>query len=126
MWDCWHTEKYAPEWDDNKGTTHLVAWTEKGKEILQKADLRMKEIGIEHIETSLTRESLANPNYDRTKFFSDVDSLSPLQFMNKYVPITGIIKLKTTIRLTMHTLHLHNAMRKTVHVLRKIKEGSYR
>lgn len=124
MWDCWGTQNYAPEWDDNKGTTNLIAWTEKGKKLIthESSGLRVKEIGIENIDANLERKSLRIPNYDRERFFEDCDRMSAIEFINKYAPMTAKVKIKRIGRETIHTLHLHNAMRKAVHSMRRIKK----
>ena len=124
LWDCWGTQNYAPEWDDNKGTTNVIAWSEKGKETVLKCDeLRIKEIGIDHIDASLNRDSLRKPQYDRQQFFSDAETLSGKEFINKYAPMTAKVRMKGFARSMMHTLHLHDTVRKAVHKLRKAKKG---
>ena len=123
MWDCWGTQNYAPKWDDNKGTTNLIAWTEKGKKIILLCkDLRIKEIGIGNIDASLKRKTLYLPPYNRTQFFSDANAMEGKEFIQKYAPMTIKVRLKRMVRNTMHTLHLHDTVRKTVHKLRKVKK----
>ncbi len=120
MWDCWGTQKYAPEWDDNKGTTNIIAWTEKGKDLLsQAAEVRLKEIGIDNIDASLERNRLPKPEYDRIQFFYDCDNMTALSFLNKYAPMTMKVRLKRLIRTTMHSLHLHDTVRNAAHRIRK-------
>ena len=125
MWDCWGTQNYAPEWDDNRGTTNVIAWTEKGKKLLEqcKEELRMKEIGINCIDANLKRSSLRRPDYDRARFFSDAETMSGKEFINKYAPMTAKVRAKKLIRSTMHALHIHDGVRKAVHKLRRIRKG---
>jgi len=124
LWDCWGTQNYAPEWDDNKGTTNVIAWTAKGKETVTKCgDLRIKEIGIDNIDASLKRNSLRKPQYNRHQFFSDAEALSGIEFINKYASMTLKVRAKGFARSTMHALHLHDVVRKAVHKLRKAKKG---
>lgn len=122
LWDCWNTQKYAPEWDDNKGTTNAIAWTEKGKGVLfaNNSGLRIKEIDIKHIDASLSRKPLHKPTYDRKSFFQDCENLSPKDFVGKYVPMTVKVRAKGIARGVMHTLHLHDSIRKIVHRIRRI------
>lgn len=125
LWDCWGTQNYVPEWDDNIGTTNVIAWTAKGeKSVTQNADLRCKEIGIDHIDASLKRNGLHMPTYNRNSFFSDAESMGGKEFINKYAPMTAKIRMKRIARSTMHTLHLHDVVRKAVHKLRKSKKGT--
>lgn len=124
LWDCWGTQNYAPKWDDNKGTTNVIAWNRKGKEAVSKCDnLRIKEIGIDHIDASLKRNSLHMPAYNRNQFFSDVETMRGKEFINKYAPMTPKVRMKSLVRSTMHTLHLHDSVRKVVHKFRKVKKG---
>ena len=123
LWDCWETQNYAPEWDDNKGTTNVIAWTEKGKELIQNcSDLRTKEIGIDNIDASFSRNSLRKPKYNRHQFFLDAEILSGKEFINKYVPMTAKVRMKAFTRSLMYSLHLHDVVRKAVHKLRKARK----
>lgn len=120
MWDCWGTQNYKPEWDDNKGTTNIIAWTEKGKRIIDEAsNLRIHEIGINNIDASLTREPLKRPEIKTQLFYRDCDSLPADVFIKKYVPMTVRVRLKKMIRVTMYKFHIHNSVRKIVHKIRK-------
>lgn len=124
LWDCWGTQNYVPEWNDNKGTTNLIAWTEKGQTtVVDCEELRIKEIGINHIDASLSRNFLHKPDYNREQFFSDTEKLQGREFINKYAPMTMKIRMKSVARSTMHALHLHDTVRKAVHKLRKAKKG---
>ena len=124
LWDCWGTQNYAPDWDDNKGTTNLIAWTEKGSRVLEacEGDLRIKEIGIKHIDTSLSRAYLPKPTYARDQFFSDADTMKGKAFIDKYAPMTAKVRTKGIVRSAMHTLHLHDVVRKAVHKVRKTRK----
>lgn len=123
LWDCWGTQDYAPEWDDNKGTTSGVAWTDKGHRLItgKYSGLRYKVIAIENFSTSLSRNKLRQPQYDRNRFFKDCAEMSSEVFINKYAPFTLKIKAKRFGRLVIHRLHLHNSIRKFVHHIRGVK-----
>lgn len=121
LWDCWGTQNYAPEWDDNKGTTNAIAWTQKGKEYLDSCvdTIRIKEIGIENIDASLNRKSLPKAKCNRNEFFSDCEKLPSEDFIQKYAPITVAIRFKSMVRRILHALHIHDVVRKVVHKIRK-------
>lgn len=124
LWDCWGTQNYAPEWDDNKGTTNVITWSHQGEIILKSCDgLRCKEIGIENIDASLDRKPLRKLAYNKKGFFEDADSMTSKEFIIKYAPLTLKVRAKSLIRSTMHTLHLHDTVRNVVHKLRKVKKG---
>lgn len=123
LWDCWGTQNYAPEMDDNKGTTNVIVWTSKGQALFHLIDTLMtKEIGIDNIDASLSRGNLSRPVFDKEAFWSDVEKLSPDEFLRKYVPFSFKIRIKSCIRQVIWRLHLHNTVRKSVHCIRKIKK----
>lgn len=128
LWDCWGTQNYVPEWDDNKGTTNVIAWTDKGWRQVGdcETELRIKEIGIDNIDASLKRNTLRKPNYNRDQFFSDAETMQGKEFINKYAPMTAKVRLKSLARSAMHTLHLHDTVRKAVHKMRNAKKGMKR
>ena len=124
LWDCWGTGAYVPEWDDNKGTTNAIAWTQKGLEAL-KCDqyFRYKDIGIDNIDANIYRtKPLHKPDYDRIKFFNDCDTLPSTELISKYAPVTFKIRMKSFIRRSMYVLHIHDAVRNSVHKKRKAKK----
>lgn len=122
LWDCWGTENYAPELNDNKGTTNVIVWTQLGHEIFEEAcnHLKVKEIGIDAIDASLERLSaLSQPEYDKAQFYKDVDEMEAAAFFNKYVPMTPKICLKKFGRYMLHKFHLHDLLRRSVHKIRE-------
>lgn len=75
--DCWHLEKYHPEWDDNKGMSQIMLLTEKGKNILNtvKDNIFIKQIPYNEVEDSgvhapITRSTPPHPF--RKYFFSNL------------------------------------------------------
>ena len=126
LWDCWRTNEYAPEWNDNKGTTTVVAWTQNGKHLIEshEANLRCKEIPLEYVSETFKRNSLRKPgSYNRKQFFEDCSSLDAKSFFDKYEPITIKILLKKKARAVLHKLHLHDIARELVHKFRRRKRG---
>ena len=121
MWDCWSTKPYEPKWDDNKGTTYIVAWNDKGKSLIEKAEIfRFKRIDLSLLKETLIRSELSMPQYNREQFFEDCNTLSGNEFVNKYVPITAKIRLKSCIRNAMIRLHVHDLVRMSVHKVRNL------
>lgn len=125
LWDCWGTQNYMPEWDDNKGTTNVITWSQQGNSLLTqcKKELRIKEIGIDNIDTSLEKGKLYKPLQDSQKFYSDAEKLDAKEFINKYVPLTSNIFFRSFMRGLLYRLHLHNTVRKVAHKFRKIKRN---
>lgn len=120
MWDCWGTQNYAPEWDDNKGTTNIIACTQKGEDLITNSDsgLRIKEIRFQ----LNGREHLSYANIDRKMFFDDLFELDATSFINKYVYVGCGIKFKRTVRYIMYRVGIYNSIRNVAHKVRKIKK----
>ena len=94
LWDCWNTHIYSHEWDDNKGTTNVIAWNEKAKKVLTylNDELNIKNLDFSLVEPNLNRGKLGFPkNYNRELFFEDSDKLNPKTYINKYAPMTFTI-----------------------------------
>ena len=122
LWDCWRTNEYAPEWNDNKGTTTVVAWSQNGRNFVEanEANLRLKEIPMDYVSETFKRNSLKKPlNYNRKQFFEDCETLEAHTFFNKYEPTTIKVVLKREARELLHKLHLHDFARELVHKLRE-------
>lgn len=123
LWDCWHPEKYASDYNDNKGTTNVIAWTDKGNKFLTDGQsLRVKEIGITNIDANLFRDehSIKKANCNLEKFYLDAENLNEVDFFYKYAPVSVKIKLKGIIRYLIYFLHLHDYVRKIIHKTRTI------
>ncbi len=123
LWDCWNTQDYSHKLDDNKGTTNVIAWTNKAQNLLNaiKSSLELVEYPFEKTQKVLNRKPLPKANYDREQFFRDVENMESAAFIQKYVPNTPKIYVKKMIRVFLHISHLHNAVRKTVHSIRKLR-----
>ncbi|MBQ6257268.1 MAG: Coenzyme F420 hydrogenase/dehydrogenase, beta subunit C-terminal domain [Clostridia bacterium] len=126
LWDCWDTQRYAPEWDDNKGTTAMAVWTEKGGGLAASAagDMRYKEIPLDSLRHKLDRQPLSRAKADAKALYRDCDALTPKQFMEKYAPLHGGVRLKSGLRRALHALRLHDFIRKLVHRGRRQRNKS--
>lgn len=124
LWDCWGTQNYAPEWDDNKGTTNVIVWTEKGQKLFTGILNKLKsiEIGMDAIDASLERTTLPRPSFEANIFWNDVEKLDNKAFFDIYAPFSKKIIIKSFTRHLIWKLHLHNAIRKTVHKVRKLRK----
>ncbi len=117
IWDCWDVQNYAPEWNDNKGTTAMAVWTKKGGELVASSVgyMRYKEIPLDSVKDKLNRKPLGRAKTDMKTLYQDCDSLTPKQFVKKYTPINFSVRLKRGARRALHLLHIHNFIRKLVH-----------
>ena len=124
LWDCWNTQDYSHKLDDNKGTTNVIAWTEKSHNLLNaiKPTLKLVEYSFEKAEKNLKRKPLPKANYNREQFFNDVDNMEAEQFIIKYVPISSNIIIKTALRRLLLISHLHNGIRNVAHKFIKLRK----
>lgn len=120
--DWWDVGEIDKSLDDNKGTTGLVLWTEKAKGLLKtiRPVFRIKEIELEKLKDRIEKREAKRKDLGKD-FYIDADKLSPSQFINKYAPVSGNVRIKRYVRLIIYKLHIHNTIRNVIHYLRKIK-----
>lgn len=118
LWDCWETLDVAPEWNDNKGTTNVVAWTEKADKLLTEnsENVNIKEYPIEKAG-GIKRTNQFKPKQDRDIFFKDANEMDINAFFNKYTPYTFKIRLKQALRFLLLKFHFHNVARRVKHYI---------
>ena len=114
--DIWETNK--PDWDDNKGTTLVHVWTEKGIKFL---DTLKDEIKIEEyaqgIDRGLNRKSGPKLFKNRKQIFIDAHNLPDQNLFVKYAPYSFVVKVKQISRIILWKTGLHNIVRHIKHVL---------
>lgn len=118
LWDCFKVKELAPMFDDNKGATNCVAWTKKGRAIIEEAIdfLEIKQISYEtHGDTLIRTKS--NPKDNRRQFFDDANNMTDVDFIKKYFPESAKFKLKSFGRRVLIKFHLHDLVRSIVHKL---------
>lgn len=118
LWDCWETIDIAPEWNDNKGTTNVVVYTEKGKLFFESImnSVRYKEYDVANA-TGIRRQNSQKPSANREILFNDANRLSPNAFFDKYAPYSLKVRIKQFGRYLMWKLHLHNLVRQIKHLI---------
>ena len=110
--DFWGVEKVAKELDNNTGTSAVIINSKKGETFFLQAAKRLvkKEVRIEDIEPNnpalIQRAKL--PDYNRTQFFKDLDSLRFDHLADKYFPVVQprLKTLRTFIKTLSHLKHL--------------------
>lgn len=114
--DIWETSE--PGWDDNKGTTLVHVWTEKGIKFL---DSLKDEIKIEEyphgLDRGLNRKCGPELFKKRKQLFIDAHNLSSQEFFVKYAPYSFVVKMKQISRFLLWKAGLHNMVRHIKHVL---------
>ena len=114
--DIWETGH--PELDDNKGSTLVYVWSEKGTSLFNevKGHIRFVEYSFEKTR-GIERNNVIQLRAERDQLFKDAYSLSPTLFFNKYSPDTMIIQIKGFVRKLIWRLHLHNVIRHMKHMI---------
>ena len=122
--DMWDPSKIAPDMNDNKGTTTIAVWTEKGREMINAIsnDVRLFEYAIEDSSWVRPHNKKEPPNFDRNQFYDDANAFSPKEFFQKYAPDGLSTKIKQTIRMLMWKIGLYDLIRNTKHYLVKRKK----
>lgn len=89
--DFWGVEKVAKELDNDTGTSAVIINSKKGEAFFMQVSKRLnkKEVRIEDIQAgnpALLR-SPKRPDYDRERFFEDLDNMSFERLADKYFPV---------------------------------------
>ncbi len=122
IWDCYEANKLAPDLDNNKGVTNLIAWTEKGNEVIQDLQnkLVIKRIEFNPLEKCLYRGLDMIKKKDVPNIYKDVDTLSAKVFFNKYTPNTIHIYIQEYLRKMLLILGVHDFIQKIMHRIRSM------
>ena len=113
IWETGHTEL-----DDNKGSTLVHVWTEKGKAFLEsvKANIRCVEYPIEN-SRGAQRTNTLKVKPIRDQLFEDANSMTADAFIAKYVPYTMKVRMKNTSRYLLWKLRVQNMVRHIKHMI---------
>ena len=113
IWETGHTDL-----DDNKGSTLVHVWTNKGIAFLDsiKPSIKCVEYPIEK-SRGANRINTLQKNPNREQLFEDVNILEPKVFFEKYAPYTAKVRIKQIGRFVIWRLHLHNMVRHIKHLI---------
>ncbi len=123
LWDCFFPQKINPDFDDNKGTTHMLIHSKKGYEIFEsiKDKIRFSEGNAKEIcENSYEMNNSHKPNEKRETFFKDIKLLTAEELFNKYTPVTFLVKVEKVLRNIFAKLGIYYFMK---NVYYKLKRG---
>lgn len=114
--DIWETGESTL--DDNKGTTMVHVWTEKGKSLFEsiKDNIRYKEYPIEK-SRGTSRVNTLKVHECRQQLFADAATLTEEQFFTKYAPYSFKIKLKNLSRYLLWKVGLQAFVRHVKHLV---------
>lgn len=104
IWDCFEVEKYNKNFDDDKGTSRILAHTDKGRNIINLLNEknRAEEIDVEKATNGfLAMFQPVKKNGKRKQFFEDANRLTDEELFNKYFADTIKIKIERYGRLVL-------------------------
>lgn len=113
--DIWETS--IPSFNDNKGTTLIHVWTQKGLSFFEsiQSNVKWEEYPVQKGK-ALERKNTVFIRPDREILFSEANQLSPQAFFSKYAPYSLKVKLKQFGRYMVWRLHIHNLIRHIKHM----------
>ena len=114
--DIWETGH--PELDDNKGSTLVHIWTDKGNAFFDsiKQNVRFVEYPIEK-SRGTERTNIIKYYEMRDELFRNAHELAPSIFFGKYSPNGWKVKAKGLGRYLIWRLHLHDTVRHLKHLV---------
>ena len=114
--DIWETGN--TKLDDNKGSTLVHVWTQKGLEFLDsiKDHVRMESFPIEK-SRGMERINILKVLPQRGLLFEDANSLSMNAFFAKYAPYSMKVRIKNAGRYWLWRLGLQNLVRHVKHLI---------
>ena len=114
--DIWETG--LPELDDNKGSTLVHVWTEKGNAFLEsiKPNIRCVDYPIEK-SRGAERTNTLKIQPHRNQLFEDANMMAADAFIAKYTPYTMKVRMKNTLRFLLWKLGLQNLVRHVKHLI---------
>lgn len=114
--DIWETG--SNKLDDNKGTTLVHVWTNKGAEFLDciKDNVRLESYPIEKSRGAERANTLkVQPN--RNQLFEDSNNMTADAFFAKYAPYTMKVRMKNASRYLLWRVGLQNLVRHVKHLI---------
>jgi len=124
LWDCFFPQNINAEFDDNKGTTHMLIHSARGYEIFEsiKDKVRYAEGDCEEIcNNSYEMTDSHSQNPQREMFFKDMKILTNEELFNKYAPVTFGVKTEKFLRNVFAKLGIYYAMKKVYYKLKRGK-----
>lgn len=109
IWDCFPIEKFTKELD-GKGTTRVLVQSEKGSMVMKAIakDLRCVSVLPDKLVADVREMFHSVPmNPRRAEFFVDCNTMPPVEFFNKWFPVTWKVRINSFVRLACHKLGIY-------------------
>lgn len=113
LWDCFNVEKYNIAFDDDKGTTRMLANTLKGKKIIEELKTAHK---LEGVDVSLATDNFlamfqpVKYNSNREKFLNDSRKMTESELFKKYFSDTFMVKVERIARKILLKIGIYKIM----------------
>lgn len=124
LWDCFDVVKFNKNFDDDKGTTRILAHSPMAEYILQELEPIAKickipvDKAVEGVR-ELTESVLYNDKRDA--FFLDVNNMPPMACFQKYFPTTIKVRIEHIVRYIGYKLGIYQSMKKVYKIFFKNK-----
>lgn len=114
--DIWETGN--TKLDDNRGSTLVHVWTQKGEEFLNSVrdNVRIVTYPVER-SRGMERKNTLTVQQNREKLFEDANNMEPNAFFARYAPYTMKVRVKNTGRYLLWRLGLQNLVRHVKHLV---------
>ena len=114
--DIWETGN--TKLDDNKGSTLVHVWTQKGEDFLHsiRDNVRIVAYPIER-SRGMERKNTLTVQQNREKLFEDANNMEANAFFARYAPYTMSVQLKNMGRYWLWRMGLQNIVRHIKHLI---------
>lgn len=109
LWDCFPIEKFTKQLDGN-GTTRVLVQSGKGARIMKELEDELRQIPVNPDKLTENVREMFKPvpvNPKRAEFFQDCNTMVPVDFFQKWFPLTWKVRLNAFVRLTCHRLGIY-------------------
>ncbi|MBQ3806262.1 MAG: Coenzyme F420 hydrogenase/dehydrogenase, beta subunit C-terminal domain [Prevotella sp.] len=114
--DIWETG--YTKLDDNRGSTLVHVWTQKGEEFLNSVrdNVRIVTYPVER-SRGMERKNTLTVQQNREKLFEDANNMEAKAFFAKYAPYSMKVRIKNAGRYWLWRLGLQNIVRHVKHLI---------
>lgn len=114
IWDCFDVYRFDISFDDNRGVTRVLTHTQKGEDAIQ----NIENCHCVEIEPDKAVEGVhelikaVSNNNRRADFFSDCLNMKEKEFFEKWLPMTGKVKVERMIRSICEKLGIYRPVKR--------------
>lgn len=121
IYDCNNIYEKKPDIDDEKGTSNILIWSNKGYQLFSL--FKNKHITFEDSSKQKHQSNKAVPKtseiIDFDTFYDDLEKLPAEQFFHKYTPQTTKIKILSYGRMFSYKIGVYKKLRSIIRAKRK-------